>query len=184
MTIGGVAKRYARALFEVAEARGHLEDVASQLDELVSAYQSERALRRFLTHPVIPAEEKKALIDRLADGAWVEELRNLLHLLVDRGRVSALPALAEAFRRLANEARGVADAVVTTAVPLPESTQADIAERLGRALGKRVRVTNVVDPSILGGLIVRVGNRVIDGSVRSQLNRFQQTLVRTGSQVQ
>jgi len=74
----------------------------------------------------------------------------------------------------------VVDAEVTTAVPLDQEAQEAIADRLGRAIGNRVRVTSVVNPAILGGFVVRVGNRVIDGSVRSQLNRFQQTLVRTG----
>lgn len=184
MTSGVVAKRYARALFDVAAERNRLDAVEEQLEEIVQLFRTNREFHRFLTHPLIPAEEKKAFIDRLAGNVWVEELRNLLHLLIDRGRMNALPAIAEVYRRLASEARGVVDAEVTTAVPLGQEVQETIADRLGRAIGKRVRVTNVVDPAILGGLVVRIGNRVIDGSVRSQLNRFQQTLVRTGSQLQ
>lgn len=175
-----IARRYAIALFELAREKGELDRVEQELDQVVETLERVPELKEWLTAPAVDVERKKALIAERFQGlsAWT---KNLLFLLLDRGRQGLISRIAEEYKHLADEARGVAEAVVTSALPLTEKEKEELAAVFEARLGKKLRVTNVVDSDLLGGLIVRVGDHLYDGSLRTKLIRFRQKL--TGTQV-
>ncbi|MBO8165554.1 MAG: F0F1 ATP synthase subunit delta [Brevibacillus sp.] len=169
---GAVAKRYARALFEVAKERGLIDAVETELKLVTAVLEKDAEFTQVVNHPQIPAEDKKQLISQLFQDHVSPETLNLLLLLIENGRQSHLNDIAAAYVALANESRGIVDAIVTTAKPLSEEEQAEIAAQFGKLLNKTLRIETVVDPSILGGVLVKIGDRLYDGSLKAKLERF------------
>lgn len=170
-----VAKRYARAMFEVASAQGAVDRVEEELFALAQTITSSPQLGQWLAHPHVTGEQKKEAF-RPVLSKVMEITGNLLFLLIDRHRESELPAIAAAYKQLADEARGTADAEVTTATPMAEEDQKRLAAVFEKILGKKVRIIHQVDPEILGGVIVRIGDRLYDGSLKTKLHHFQRKL--------
>lgn len=169
---GAVAKRYARALFEVAKERGLIDQIETELKDIVAVVNQNQELQKILSHKQIAQEEKKQLLSDLFKAHVAEETFNLLAVLIENGRESDLAGIADAYVALANEARGIADAIVTTAKPLNEEEQARLASQFGKVLNKTLRIQTVVDPTILGGVVVRIGDRLYDGSMKRKLEKF------------
>lgn len=161
------ARRYAQAAFELAEERNSFDEWLEDLEGLADAFADPAVARALASQRVAP-DQKEALIRQAAPALrplpW-----NLVRLLVRRNRVHLLPQIAEALRELVDERRGIAKAVVTTAVPIDEDDRRRIAARLGEITGKQVLVETRVDESIMGGLVARIGDRLIDGSTRTKL---------------
>ncbi|WP_019121082.1 F0F1 ATP synthase subunit delta [Brevibacillus massiliensis] len=170
--MSAVAKRYARALFEVAKERGLIDQVETELKSIVDAVRQNEDLTKILMHPHISVGAKKELISQLFEAHVAEVTSNFLAVLIDNGRESDLENIANAYVKLANEERGIADALLTSAKPLSSEEQAEIAERFGKLLNKRLRFETVVDPAILGGIVIKIGDRLYDGSIRSKLEHF------------
>jgi len=168
------ALRFAEAAFAVAQEANQLDAWLEALDQASSVYDN-HAAAIFLTSPVVPAEKKRAVLAELLPGVSPEVSR-FLAILARRDRLELVPEIAQVFRRLLNEYRGIAVAQVTTAVPIDERQKATIANRLGQRVGKTVTVETSVDPSILGGVIAQIGDNVIDGSVRGRLERLRRAL--------
>ena len=136
-----------------------------------------RTVGRALANPSIPLEERTATAQRTFSRIVSPQVLNLIALLIRRGRIEELPRLAAEFRRLDNARQGITLATATSALPLdPDEIQA-LTEQLERLTGGRVELDVQVDPSLLGGLVVRVGDRLIDGSVRGRLERLRNQLV-------
>ncbi len=173
---GRIARRYAQAAFEVARERGQVEGWLNELERLVELLEGTEA-GAFLAAPHIPFEAKQQFIGQALAG-FLPEVRNLVLLLVRRRRIRLLRRIFEEFSQLANEYRGVVVAEVTSAVPLEDADKAVIIRQLSELTGKRVILRTRVDPAILGGLIVRVGDKLIDGSVRTRLERLREALIR------
>jgi F-type H+-transporting ATPase subunit delta len=172
-----VATRYARALL------GALPDAASQdlagsfLSALADALHEHADAREFLQNPGTPSEAKKALLGQLAVGHGAPaRVVTFLNMIVDHGRVTSLPSIAEVFRTERETAQGTISATLTTAKPVNEETTARAAEALGRLAGRKVILKTEVDPALLGGAVARVGSMVYDGSVRTQLARLRRTM--------
>ncbi|MFM1651203.1 F0F1 ATP synthase subunit delta [Brevibacillus sp. B_LB10_24] len=170
--MSAVAKRYARALFEVAKERGLIDQVETELKSIVDAVRQNEDITKILMHPHISVGAKKELISQLFEAHVAEVTSNFLAVLIDNGRESDLENIANAYVKLANEERGIADALLTSAKPLSSEEQAEIAERFGKLLNKRLRFETVVDPAILGGIVIKIGDRLYDGSVKSKLEHF------------
>ncbi|CAM3128367.1 F0F1 ATP synthase subunit delta [Sporolactobacillus spathodeae] len=168
-----VANRYAEALFEVAEERQLIDAIETQLTSVTDTLSNNEELRRVLQHPQISADEKKALVDGLFKDAVGLEVSNLLKLLIDRKRESIINDVLEAYTLMANEKRGILDVTVTTAVPLDEEEQSDLARRLGEALGKKLRISVTVNKEIIGGILMRIGDRLYDGTIAGKLAGFK-----------
>ncbi len=165
-----VGGRYAQALFELAEAQGALPAVESDLAGLKALVAESVDLRRLLISPAFSAEDKGKGLLAVAEKAGVAPLTlKFLGLLSANLRASALPVVATAFAQLAAEKRGAVAAEVTTALPLSAAQKKGVAAALRQALGKDPEITTRVDPSILGGLRVRVGSRLFDASLKSKL---------------
>ena len=174
-----VGARYAQALFELAEQNGALAAVESDLAGLKAAREESDDLRRFLGSPAFTAEQKGQALAAIAQAGNAHALtQKFLGLLAQNRRASALPAVVAAFQRLAAEKRGAVAAEVVTALPLSAAQKKGVAAALRKALGKDPEITTRVDPSILGGMKVRVGSRLFDASVKSKLDSLKFALKR------
>lgn len=171
-----MAKRYAQALFALAEAENGRE---AWLDDLAGMQEqmAEPTVALFFREPRVPAERKQEAAAQIAEGAH-PLARNFLGLLVRRQATGLLAAIVGEYRRLLNERMGRAQAVVTTAAPMSAEQRARLAASLGAMLGKEVVLDAREDPEIIAGVIVRVGDQIIDGSARARLNGLRQSLGR------
>lgn len=167
---------YAEAMFRVAEAEGELEAVEGQLYAFAKLLERETRIREALHDPGLPAENKRGLIrDAIGERANPIAL-NLLGLLVEQGHAREIPRIVEELALVAAERRAHALAEVRSAVPLDEEQRRRLAEALSKATGRQVEVRVVVDPTVVGGLVARVGDEIFDGSVRSRLDEAKQHL--------
>jgi F-type H+-transporting ATPase subunit delta len=172
--VASLAERYAAALFDLADARHELDAVAGDLRELRTMLHESPDLGRLLRSPVLSREDQGKAIAALGERAGLSRLTgDFLGVVAGNRRLFAAPAMIEAFLKQLAERRGEVTAEVTAAQPLSESQQNTLAEQLRRAVGRRVTVDLRVDPSLLGGMIVKVGSRMIDGSLKSRLHRLQ-----------
>lgn len=173
----GAAKRYAQAVFSLAKERGTLD---RWLDDLASLndLMSDPAAAAFLESPAVPEARKLQVVDQ-ALAAAQPEARNLAHMLVQRQRISIIPDLAQIYGAAVLEERGIVIAEVTTAEPLGPTEQEMVRAQLSKLVGKSVQLRANVDESIIGGVVARVGDRLIDGSVINQLRRLRARLAAT-----
>jgi F-type H+-transporting ATPase subunit delta len=175
----GLAARYAQALLALADERrqaepGAVDRIAADLDRLFEVWRDDEAFRAFIADPRLDAAAQRRGAFAVLESAGVgTEVRNLVGVLIANRRLSALPQVAQAFGALLAERRGQQTAVVTSAHPLSDTQRAQIAARLTEAGFSGVRLSEQVDPSILGGLIVRIGSRLYDNSIKSKLQRLQ-----------
>lgn len=166
---------YAAALFAVARAEGVLEGVEDELFRVSRTIAGDDRLRSTLTDPAIPVEKRQAIVEDLLRGAK-SVTRNLVSFIVGAGRAKDLPAIVDEFLSKAAAERQREVAEVTSAVPLDASRRERLAEALSKATGKQVEVHVIVDPYVLGGLRARIGDRVIDGTVRTRLRQLREQL--------
>ncbi|HZD78615.1 MAG TPA: ATP synthase F1 subunit delta [Actinomycetota bacterium] len=169
-------QEYARALLTIASAEGELGLVEDQLYALSKAIDAEPGLRDALADPDLPAENKKALLRDIMGEAANPVAVNALAFLVEQGRGRDVGEIAEAFARAAAESRQHVLAEVRSAVPMDEPQRKRLGQALSRATGKTVEVKVVVDPTVVGGIVARVGDEVFDGTVRNRLQEARRQL--------
>jgi F-type H+-transporting ATPase subunit delta len=172
-----IAQVYARALFEAARERGVLEVVHEQLGAFAEALAASRNLAIFLFSPYFSVEEKKDGLRRAVLDAD-ETFMNFLEALLERHRMPVVFAIRAQFERLWDEEMKLLPVEVTSAVRLAEETVGSIGEQIGEQTGRRVELSSRVDPDILGGIVLRVGNFVLDASIRNQLNQLRRQVAR------
>jgi len=165
-----VARRYAQAYFELAEEAGAIQAWRADLSRAVATVSGD-AVERALTNPRLRRAQRERSAGELLDGVS-EPARNLMRLLISRGRLRLAPTVLAEFDRLADADAGVVRAEVTTAVHVDDATKTGIISRIRRRLGESVQVEVRQDPSIMGGLVIRIGDRVIDNSVRTHLQQL------------
>lgn len=171
-----VVHGYAEALFQVAEAEGELEAVEGQLYAFVKMLEKQTRVRQALTDSALPEQNKRALIrDVLGDRANPIAV-NLLAFIVEQGRAREMGRIVEMLAEVAAERRQSAVAEVRSAVQLGATQRRRLAKALSEATGRQVELRVVVDPSVIGGIVARVGDEVFDGSVRSRLDEAKQHL--------
>ncbi|HYL33397.1 MAG TPA: F0F1 ATP synthase subunit delta [Stellaceae bacterium] len=172
-SVAGLAERYAAALFELADERKALDAVASDLTGLRRLVDDSADLRRMIRSPVLQRDEQARAIGAVAERAGVNLLtRNFLGLLARNRRLFALPDMIQGFLRILAERRGEVTAQVIAAHELSVAQRQAVDERLRKSVGGKVAVDFRVDPSLLGGLIVKVGSRMVDASLKSKLARL------------
>jgi F-type H+-transporting ATPase subunit delta len=167
---------YAQGIFEMARAEGNLERVEDELLSVARAVETAPELRSNLTDPQLPLEKKQGIIDELLDGRGSSLTVGVIQLLLGQGRASELPAIATAVAAAAAASRDKELAEVRSAVPLDDETVDRIAAALGRATGRTVEVKVVVDPDLIGGIVARVGDTVIDGSIAKRMDSLRQAV--------
>ena len=174
-----LVRGYAEALFAVIEAEGESAAVEDELYAFAKTLERETKLREALTDPGLPADNKKGLVrDVLGERANPHTV-NALGFLIDQGRAREIGRIVESLAEVAAERRAHQVAEVRSAVPLDEAQQRRLAEALSRATGRQVEVKVVVDPSVIGGVVAKVGDEVFDGSVRSRLSEARGRLTRS-----
>ncbi|HWW54058.1 MAG TPA: ATP synthase F1 subunit delta [Acidimicrobiales bacterium] len=170
------AEAYAEALIGIADSEGHVERIENELFRIARSFEGSEELRTALTDPAIPVERRIGIVEDLLAGKALPLTMAIVSFIVAAGRARDLPAIADAYVALAAERRAEAVAEVRSAIPLDEEQQRRLAEALGKATGKRISVKVIIDPSVLGGLVARVGDTVIDGSVRHRLDQLKESV--------
>lgn len=167
---------YAQAILAVAEAEGDLDNVEDQLFRFGRIVESRADLREALTDPGLPTDRKKGLVDSLLEGKASRNTIALLDFLMEQGRARDLPRIVSALTELASERRNSATAEVRAAVPLDEFRRARLRDALVRLTGRDVDLRVIVDDSVLGGVVVRMGDQVFDGTIRRKLEIAREQL--------
>ena len=170
-----VARVYAQALFDAAKEAGVVEPARRELGEFAAALAASAALRDVLADPQIDAGARRRVLVEVTRGGQ-PLLANTLQLMLERGRFAAVPELQQAYDALAIVEEGVVEVEVTSAAELEPDTEKKIAARVQEATGRRVELTRRVDPSILGGLVLRIGDVIVDGSVKARIRQLRRRL--------
>lgn len=172
-----VAERYAEALFELALDEGALETAEADLKLIGKALDESEDLRRLIASPVFDRDVKADALSAVLEAAGASfTVKNFVKLLARNGRVSALGDVIAAFARRAADHRGEVSAEAVSAAPLTADQEKNLRQQIEASVGKQVNLTTRTDASLLGGLIVKVGSKMIDSSLRTKLNRLQQSL--------
>lgn len=169
------ARRYAEAAFEIALRDGTVDEWLDQLQRAAAIVADQGQVRR-LENPRVPFEVRRDALAAAIGPDVMPQMRNLIGLLMRRRRLDRLPALATEFRRLHNRRAGIVEATATSAVELNEDDLRALRERLGQLITGTIDLHTQVDPSLLGGVQVRLGDQLIDGSVRGRLERLRSQL--------
>jgi ATP synthase F1 delta subunit len=167
-----LARVYARALFEVAREQGKLDELREQLGQFADALNENRELAVFFFSPYFSTEEKQEGLDRLLDGAE-EALVNFLKLLIEKHRMPVIFRIRARYERLWEEENRMLPVEVTSAIALDPDTTEALGRSIGERAGRRVKLAARVDPDILGGIVVRVGNSILDASIRNRLEQLR-----------
>jgi F-type H+-transporting ATPase subunit delta len=167
-----IAQVYARALFEVAQEQDKLDLVREQLGAFADALNENGDLRVFFFSPYFSTEEKKDGLHRTLEGAD-QAIVNFLETLLERHRMPVIFRIRAEYGRLWDAENQLLPVEVTSAVDLDEATVKSIGERIGQQTGQRVELTSTVDPSILGGIVLRVGNSILDASIKHRLDQLR-----------
>ncbi|SEM84311.1 F0F1 ATP synthase subunit delta [Halomonas caseinilytica] len=171
-----VARPYAKAVFEYATEHQALEDWAGMLDSVAQAVGNDDLRRQVLGNPRLTSAQKVDLLVDICGDAVNDELRNFLFQVGQKGRLAALPAIAEQFALLKAQQEERMDVDIVSAFPLDDAQQQTLASALAKRLNREISITTQVDSSLLGGVVLRAGDTVIDGSVRGRLNRLREAL--------
>lgn len=174
-----VAKRYAKALFEIAQSRSLVSQVEEELRSVVAVIEQNEDLYEFLLHPKFDLNDKINLLSRVFKDSVSDIVFNTICLLIERRRGTLFHVLLDYYISIANERLGQADATVYSPDALNEQENQAIAAQFGKLIGKTIRVHNVVDSSLIGGIQVRIGDRLYDGSLSGKLARMEKTLKQT-----
>ena len=178
MSVSIVARRYARAVMDLGIELGSLDAIVDEVSAFAAAYETSPDLRSALENPLVAHSAKKAVINDVADRLGVSTTtRHTLQLLVDRRRAKALPYVAQALRELADARKGLLRAEVTTAAPLPETYYARLQAQLEAMTGQKVVVDRRTDTTLIAGVVTRIGDRILDGSLRTRLQSLRDALM-------
>ena len=172
-----IAQVYARSLFEVAKEHDVLDDVHDQLGQFADALNDNRELTVFFFSPYFSSEEKKNGLESTVTGAE-PIFMNFLEALLERHRMPAIFRIRARFERLWDEENHLLPVEVTSSVELDKETVESIGDRIGEQTGQKIELSTKVDPEILGGIVLRVGNFVLDASIRNRLNQLRKQVAR------
>jgi F-type H+-transporting ATPase subunit delta len=174
-----IAEVYARSLYEVAHEHDAVDDIREQLDDFSDALEDNRELRMYFFSPYFSSEEKKDGIERVLDGAN-EHLMRFLGLLAERHRLPVIHRVRRRFDELWAEDRQLINVEITSAVELDKRTTKSIGDQIREETGRDVELSTKVDPEIIGGIVIRVGNKIMDASVRTKLDNLRRQVATAG----
>jgi F-type H+-transporting ATPase subunit delta len=178
MTSESVARRYAKALFEIGEKEGSLVGLMSQVQKAADLWQENAELRKAMLNPQVSlASRREIWSDIISRLGIAKTVRNFLFLLVDKFRLSELPAIARELGMLTDEAQNRLRAEVTSAVPMSDASLQKLKSAIERVTGKVVLITKREDPSLIGGMVTRVGDTLYDGSIKRQLGELKENML-------
>ncbi|MBF8257940.1 MAG: ATP synthase F0F1 subunit delta [Actinobacteria bacterium] len=174
---GGLARRYARALLGIGQEERQVRRVLAEADRFALLLSEVPALREALEASHINSRDKMAVLDATVSGEdFLPVTSNFLRLLIDKGRMNAFTQILSELRRLVEELEGIERVEVVSAAPLPGTQRDFLKNVLERQTGKRIELEETLDPAVLGGMVVKVGSTIYDGSVRTQLSQIRENL--------
>ena len=177
MSDGQVAERYARAIFELGVEAGQVVALSEQVRSFADTYAASRELQAVLDNPMVELEKRQAILADVANRVGLSGVGlNAIRMLAQRNRLASLPAIARRLASLADEKAGVIRAIVTSAGPLPESFYERLMKELEGATSRKVAIDRQQDPSLIAGIVTRIGDNTIDGSVKGRLAELQRQL--------
>ncbi|WP_116599303.1 F0F1 ATP synthase subunit delta [Primorskyibacter marinus] len=177
----GIAERYATAVFEIAKENNGLAQLESNLDELHGALKESADLRALITSPIYGRDEQRQAIDAIAKKAGLmQALQNALSLMASKRRLFVVPAMIDQLRAMIAVENGEVTADVVSAKALTPAQAEELSKTLKAQVGKDVKINATVDESLIGGLVVKVGSKMIDTSIRSKLNSLQNAMKEVG----
>lgn len=174
-------RRYAQAIFDIGQTKGQaeLEQIGKDLDMLKGCIDESRELENLFANPIFSNEEKARVLDSLVKkGGIGQTVKNFCLLLLEKGRLPNLAAIAESYRNMLDHLAGIVKSELITAVELSPSRQEEIKKSLETKSGKKLAMNFSVDPSIIGGLILKIDDRALDGSLRAQINILRENMKR------
>lgn len=180
MSIFTVASRYAKSLIQLAEEQTSLEAVKVDIEGVISVLKANSELVAVLSNPIISADKKRNILTALFDGKINPMIISFFNILVNKGRSGILLNIAQEFVREYNEVKGIVKATVTSATELSESTLAELQAKIADEIKAQVILKNVVDKTLIGGFVVRVGDRQVDASIAGRLNKLEKHFVAQG----
>jgi ATP synthase F1 delta subunit len=172
-----IASVYARSLFEVAQEQGKLDDVRDQLGDFADTLDSNQEMQVFFFSPYFSTPEKEEGLEKVVTGAE-PIVENFLRLLIEKHRMPTVFAVRRVFDELWREENQLLPVEITSAIELDKQTVKQIGDRIGEETGQKIELSERVDPDILGGLVVRVGNSIIDSSIRSRLDSLRKQVAK------
>jgi F-type H+-transporting ATPase subunit delta len=175
--LSGVATQYAQAIFDLAEKDGKIDRVLGDLQTINLALQSTPDFGKMLGHPSIPASEKKKIIVDLFKDKSDDLTMRLVEMLADRRRLEILPALETSYHQLLRDKKGIVVGTLVSAEPLDDKQRAHLESELRQKLGKQLELNLQVDSSLIGGYVLRIGDQVIDGSLKGRLQAIERSLL-------
>jgi F-type H+-transporting ATPase subunit delta len=177
LSTNAIARRYAKALIQVAAGQGTVEQYFSELEAFSKALVPGEEAAEFFEVPSYGIEAKREIVKELASRLGASRtIRDFMLLLLDKKRLDQLDAILESYRSFADEAAGILRSAVISAVPLSEEQVAELRRTLEKATGKKVILSVSADPRLIGGVVTRIGDKVFDGSIRTQLTKIQDIL--------
>lgn len=171
-----IANRYAEALFQLSEDENITKEIYNELHNVVETVKNNKDLDNVLKSPLVGKIEKVKLIESLFNNKINNNLKNFLKILVEKGRISSLKSIELTFKQLLNDKNNIIEGTVISAIPLTDKKVKELEEKLSKKYNKNVTLENKVDQSILGGVLVRLGNTQIDGSVKTRLDNIKDQL--------
>jgi F-type H+-transporting ATPase subunit delta len=179
--MSAVGRRYAKALLDLAREQGQLDAILQDVSSISRAWEESAELREIVRNPVIPKPVLKAAVDAVMEKLGVSMLiRNTAKLLADKGRLPQLEDVLDALEELAEAETGHVRVEVTSAKPLSDAYYSRLTEKLQRATERQVVLVKKQDPSLIGGVVTRIGDQVFDGSLSNRLSELRETLLADG----
>jgi ATP synthase F1 delta subunit len=175
-----LAQVYARSLFQAAREHGRLDELREQVGQFADALNENRELAVFFFSPYFSTKEKQEALDRVLDGAD-PLLLNFLKLLIENHRMPVIFRIRQEFERLWDEENRTLPVEITSAIDLDEATTESVGRQIGERTGRKVSLVSRVDPDILGGIIIRVGNSILDASIRNRLEQLRRHVAQGAS---
>lgn len=171
-----IANRYAEALFQLSEEENITKEIYNELHSVLNIVKNNKDLDNVLKSPLVAKAEKVQLIETLFNNKINNNLKNFLKILVEKGRISSLKSIELTFKQLLNDRDNIIEGTVISAIPLTGEKVKELEEKLSKKYNKNVTLENKVDKSILGGVLIRLGNTQIDGSVKTRLDNIKEQL--------
>lgn len=171
-----IANRYAEALFQLSEEENITQKIYDELSEVVDVVKNNKDLENVLKSPLVSKGEKIDLIEKLFSNKINKHLKNFLKILVEKGRITSLKPIKLTFKQLLNDKNNIIEGTAITAIPMTKNKIKELEEKLSKKYNKNVTLENQVDENILGGVLIRLGNTQIDGSVKTRLNNIKDQL--------
>ncbi|MGF7057708.1 F0F1 ATP synthase subunit delta [Brassicibacter mesophilus] len=171
-----IGKRYAEALFEAATELDKLDQFKQEIKAVSDVFENEPQLKTIFEHPKLSKNEKKDIIKSIFGGKVSQEILNLCYIVVDKSREKHMKDISEQYIKLSNKKMGIVEAQAVTAVPMDEEEKLKLQSKLSEKLGKKVLLSNIVDEKLMGGVLVKIEDKVIDSSIKGRLEDIYKNL--------